>query len=162
VRIVRDPLGVVIGFQDPDAGNRFITRYEALERSSFSVERGAMIDSFGNTFQAGALATPQAGRVVTYTHVSASYVPISGNPANITPGPNQEIIERQIIITPGQKLETLEISHGRGERYVEGKHGGAWRREAGKKLGEKEGKRIPTRDLKRAIAHVEYLLKTVA
>jgi hypothetical protein len=161
VRAVRNREGRFIGFQDPDQGGRFITRQEALSRLSFSVERGEVLDSFGNGVGVGAVKLPGRGVDVTYQTRAAEYKPMTVDPARFTPNPNQEIVERNVFMTKDGKLVTSETSWGLGKKYDPAKYGGRWRQSASDALGLDKAKRLPTRDLERAVLMREFIVKTI-
>lgn len=161
VRVIRDrETGVVVGFQDPDTG-RFISRADALPRLRYSVEKSQIIDSFGNDVGVGAIGTPRSGNVVQFKVKEAEYTPLTTDPAAFRPNQNQEVVERTIFITPEGKLVSSETSYGLGTRYKPETAGGRWRKEAAEALKVDPNKRLPTKDLKRAVARQEYLVKTI-
>lgn len=161
VRVVRDSGGRFIGFQDPDAGGRFITRDEAASRLRFSVEEGALVDSFGAPVGVGGITLPRRGVEVGYKLRSASYKPLDTEPARFKPGANQELIERVYFTKADGSLVSLETSYGLGRDYDPHRTGGRWRQAASEALGLKEGQRLPTRDLQRAVIMKEFIVKTI-
>lgn len=161
VRVVRDSEGKVIGFQDPDRGNRFISRADAIRRLEYSVERGAILDSFGNPVGVGALHTPGSGYSVTYATKEATYTPIGVSPLEFRPNANQEVIERTVFVAQDGSLVATETSYGIGRPYDPHKFGGRWRRAASEALGLGANERLPTADLQRAVAWQEYQVKTI-
>jgi len=162
VRVVRTESGRLVGFQDPDRGNRFITRAEALDRLTYSVERDQVQDTFGNRVGIGGLAIPNRGIKVTYAVKSATYQPIPEDPLQYKPASNQEIIERFVIIKPDGSLTHFEISHGSGKAYDPAKGGARWRTQVSEALGLPTEARLPTKDLKRAQYYSEVVVKTVS
>lgn len=162
VRVVRNRQGRIISFQDPDLGARFITRTEAIKRLNFSVERNAVVDSFGQEVGIGGLALPNRGYSVAFKVKEALYKPLDVDPRQFRPGANQEVIERTIYIDRDGRLITREISHGSGRSYDPAKYGGRWRANAAEALGVEPGKRLPTKDLKRAQYYQEFIVKTIS
>ena len=162
VRIVRDRQGRVVGFQDPDKRSIFISRKDAIPRLRHSIERNRIEDSFGNEVGVGALGLPGRGIDVAFKAKMASYKPLPTDPRTYNPKPNQEIVERTTFITREGKLVTSETSYGLGEKYDPSKTGGRWRRAASKAVGAGEGKRLPTSDLQRAVAHREFIIKDIS
>lgn len=161
VRIVRDEEGVFYGFQDADTG-RFISRQDALGRLVYSIEQGALLDSFGNTAGVGSIALPNRGVQVTYANVTADYMPLTTDPLTYTPESNQEIVERVIFVNQDGTLSTLQTSYGLGTMYDPNLTGGRWRRGASQALGLDESERLPTADLERAVIYREFELKTIS
>ena len=162
VRVVRDKSGRVVGFQDPDRGNVFITRSDAIPRLRFSVDNQRIEDSFKNPVGVGSLGLPGRGVTVGFKVKEATYKPLSTDPTTFTPRPNQEIVERTVFIDRNGKLVSSETSYGLGKKYDPSKTGGRWRRAASKAVGAGEGQRLPTRDLKRAVAYHEFLVKDIS
>ncbi len=160
VQVVRNQEGRFIGFRDVDTG-RFISRADAIPRLRYSVEKSSIIDSFGTTIGPGSLALPQRGETVSFKLREAEYLPLQQSPESYRPNANQEIIERTILVTREGKIITDEVSHGLGTAYDPAKYGGHWRKKAAEALGVREGDRLPTVDLKRAVVYREFLLKTI-
>lgn len=162
VRVVRDKSGRVVGFQDPDKRNIFISRADAIPRLRYSVDRQRVEDSFKNEVGVGALGLPGRGVSVAFKTKQATYQPLPTDPTTYTPRPNQEIVERTVFIDRDGKLVSSETSYGLGKKYDPTKAGGRWRRAASKAVGAGEGQRLPTRDLKRAVAHSQFLVKDIS
>lgn len=162
VRVARDRKGRVVGFQDPDKRSVFISRKDAISRLRINKDTRQVEDSFGNRVGIGALGLPGRGIELTYKTKSAAYKPLATDPRSYNPKPNEEIIERTTFATKGGKLITSETSYGLGEKYDPSKTGGRWRRDASKALGVSEGGRLPTRDLKRAVLHKEFIIKRIS
>jgi hypothetical protein len=161
VRVVRDSSGRVVGFQDPDKDNIFISRTDAIQRVRFNTEEGQIQDSFGNNVGVAALAYPKSGQTVAYVEKEATYIPLSGPPEGFKPASNEEIVERVTVIGADGELHTFEISYGGGQKYDPAKYGGKWRYEVSNALGQGEEERIPTEDLQRAVVDTVYLYKIV-
>jgi hypothetical protein len=161
VRILRSEDGVFYGFQDPVNG-QFISRADALSRLTYSVEQGALQDSFGNTAGVGSVALPGRGVTVTYATAEAEYLPMQVDPTTFKPESNQEIVERVIFTDQDGNLVTLETSYGLGNDYNPHATGGRWRRGASQALGLDEGERLPTADLERAVIYKEFIVKTTS
>ena len=162
VHVARDRAGKVIGFQDPDRGYRFISRKDALPRMRYSIERSRIEDSFGREIGVGSLSLPGRGVTVGFKVKEATYRPLPTSPQDFRPTASQEVIERTVFITREGKLVSTETSYGLGEAYDPTKTGGRWRRSASQAVGAKEGERLPTRDLARAVAHQEFLVKSIS
>jgi hypothetical protein len=162
VRIVRNSIGKFIGFQDPDEGGRFISRQAALGRLTYNDTQSMLEDSFGQYAGVGAIGLPGRGVSVGYTKKAATYNPLGVDPLRFTPASNQEVIERVVFVNKEGKLITLETSYGLGKRYSSNKSGGRWRQAATEALGVKEGERLPTADLQRAVVYKEYIIKTIS
>ena len=160
VRAVRDEEGNLVGFQDPDQGSRFISRQDAIERMRYSVEEGEIQDSFGNAVGVGSLALPQRGVSVATKNTTIEYLPVRGDPLNIRPASNQEVVERTTFIRKDGTLVTVETGFGYGKRYDPSKYGGRFRQQAAAALELPEGERLPTSDLKRAVASQEIIVRT--
>lgn len=160
VRVVRDPEGNLVGFQDPDQGARFISRQDAIERMTYSIEEGEIQDSFGNGVGVGSLALPLRGVSVATKNTITDYLAVRGDPLDVRPASNQEIIERTTFITKSGRLVTVETGFGYGRRYDPSKYGGRFRQQAAAALELPEGERLPTSDLKRAVAYQEILIRT--
>jgi hypothetical protein len=161
VRVVRDAQGRFIGFQDPELGARFISRADAISRLRYSTERAAILDSFGNEVGVGALALPGRGQQVAYKFKTVEYTNLNLAPQEFTPGTNQELIERTVFIDAEGNLVTSEMSYGLGTKFDPAKGGGRWRKAASEALGIPEQERKSTRELKRAVAYQEYIVKTI-
>lgn len=161
VRVVRSEDGTFRGFQDP-ANGQFISRSAALDRLTYSVEQGALVDSFGNTAGVGSIAIPGRGIQVTYKTAEADYARLDTNPATFKPETNQEIVERVVFTDQDGHLVTLETSYGLGQDYNPKQTGGRWRRGAAQALGVDEGTRLPTADLERAVIYKEFIVKTIS
>lgn len=162
VQVARDRTGKVVGFQDPDRGYRFISRADALPRLRYSIEKSRIEDTFGNRVGVGSLGLPGRGLSVAFKVKEATYRPLQVSPQDFQPRPNQEVIERTVFITREGKLVSSETSYGLGEAYDPAKTGGRWRRAASKAVGAKEGERLLTSDLARAVAHQEFLVKSIS
>jgi hypothetical protein len=162
VRIIRDPQGRVRGYQDPDANNRFIDKETAISRLKFNPEARQIQDSFKNEMPVGQLGVRIGGVVLNKVNVAESYQSISGNIRNVVPTSHQEIIERVSVLTKDGRVETIEISYGRGQEYVEGKNGGYWRYRIATAAGISDGRRLPSTDLKNRVLNQEFLIKTVS
>ncbi len=162
VRVVRDRQGKVVGFQDPDRASRFISRADALPRLRYSIDNQRIQDSFGNEVGIGALGVPGRGISVAFKVKEATYKPLPTDATTFSPRPNQEIVERTVFIDRDGKLIESQTSYGLGEKYDPSKTGGKWRRDASKAVGAKEGERLLTSDLKRAVAHHEFLVKDIS
>jgi len=161
VKIARDRTGRLVGFQDPDAGYKFIQREEAIVRLRLDVESGQILDSFGNPVGVGGLHYPAAGYDVATVRKLSQYRPLDVPVEQFKPGPNQELIERNVFVTAEGKLVTDTFSYGRGVEYREGIAGGRWRWKASEALGLEPHERLSTRDLKRSVLLREFLVKTV-
>ncbi len=146
VRIVRDRQGKVIGFQDPDKGAVFISRQSAIPRLRYSIERSRVEDSFGNEVGVGALGLPARGVEVAFKVKEASYKPLGVKPEGYQPRPNEEIIERVIVVDKGGKLVPIDTSYGLGKSTTRRKPGGVG------------GKRSPRRSASRR--ENDYLPRT--
>ncbi len=162
IRVARTKDGKIIGFQDPDRGNRFVSRKDALPRMRYSVEKSRIEDSFGNEIGVGSLGLPGRGVTVGFKVKEATYKPLPTSPQNFQPRANQEVIERTVFLTREGKLVSTETSYGLGQDYDPAKAGGKWRADASKAVGAKEGERLPTRDLSRAIVYQEFLVKSIS
>lgn len=162
VRIVRDSEGRVIGFQDPDFGNRFITRSEAINRLKYDREMGQIVDSFNSPVGVGSLAFPGRGEEVAFRTKNALYTPLGVDPTTFRPKPNQEIVERIVIIDKNGNLVRSETSYGLGNRFDPSKRGGWWRKKVSESLGLKPNERLPSADLQRAVVRRDYILKDLS
>lgn len=162
VHVARDRQGKIVGFQDPDRGYKFISRQDALPRLRYSVEKSRIEDSFGKEVGVGSLGLPGRGVSVGFKVKEATYRPLPTTPQDFQPRANQEVIERTVFITREGKLVSSETSYGLGEAYDPTKAGGRWRRSASQAVGAKEGERLPTSDLARAVAHQEFLVKEIS
>lgn len=161
VRVVKDQTGRIVGYQDPDFNNRFITRDEAIIRMKFNVETSEIIDSFGRSVGEGVFAYPLRGRTVTFVEREARYIPLTEHPLRFRPASNQEIVERVTVIGKDGKLYSFETSYGLGVKFSEHKYGGRYRQKISDALELPENERLPTSDLQRAVINVEYLVKTI-
>lgn len=162
VRVVRDRRGEFVGFQDPDKRSIFISRKDATSRLRINKDTRQVEDSFGNRVGVGALGLPGRGVELLYKTKAASYRPLAADPRTYNPRPNEEILERTTFATKGGRLITSETSYGLGEKYDPSKTGGRWRRDASSALGVPEGGRLPTRDLRRAVLHKEFIVKRIS
>lgn len=161
VRVVRNrTTGSVVGFQDPLTG-RFLSRTDAISRLHYSVERGQIEDSYQNPVGVGNLGIPSRGQRVAFKVKEADYQKLSVDPVTFRPSANQEVVERTVFITKDGKFVTSETSYGLGEKYDPAQSGGRWRKEAAEALGVKGDQRLPTVDLKRAVAYREFIVKTI-
>ncbi len=162
VRVVRNrTTGALVGFQDPGTG-RFLSRTDAIARLQYSPERGQVEDSFANPVGVGSLGIPARGQHVTFKVKEADYQRLSVDVNTFKPSSNQEIVERTVLVTKEGKLVTSETSYGLGQKYQEGKYGGRWRQEASEALGTDKKARLPTKDLERAVAYREFIVKTIS
>jgi hypothetical protein len=161
VRAVRDSSGRIIGFQDPDFGNRFISRHEALERLRYSREAGAILDSFGNEVGPGALAYPQLQRTVAFINRNYTYEGLRVDPRSVRPGPGQELVEQITVIDKNGRLQTFEQSYGTGRRYDSSKYGGRWRQKISDAIGAKPNERLPSSDLQRSVVRRDYFIRGI-
>jgi len=161
VRAARDKRGQIIGFQDPDKGNRFITREAAIPRLRYSSADRSIVDSFGTKVGVGALRLPGRGRMVTYAVKSAEYRSLDQDARRFRPAGNQEVIERTVLVGKDGQLISDETSSGLGKRYDQAKRGGHWRKTISDALGLKDSERLPTRDLERAVVYREFIVKTI-
>ena len=161
MRAVYSRTGRFVGFQDPDQGGRFISRQDATRRLQYNQTAGRIVDSFGRFVGVANLSLPARGQTVAFQVKTAVYRPATQAPTQITPQPNQEIIERTIFVTSEGRLITSEISHGLGNKFDPAKAGGRWRAQASRALGLKEGERLQTRALRRAVASKQFLVKTI-
>jgi len=161
VQVVRErETGRFVGFRDPESG-RFISRTDAMSRLNYNPQSNRIEDSFGNAVGVGALAIPGRGIRVAYRTAEALYEPVKTDPSALRPGPNQEIVERTVFITKDGRLVTSETGFGLGKRYDPSKYGGRWRQAASEALGLQPSQRIPTSDLKRAVAYHEVMVRTI-
>jgi len=161
VRAVYSKTGRFVGFQDPDQGGRFISRAEATERLRYNTSIGRIVDSFDHAVGVANIALPGRGVDVAFQVRLAEYRPLGVSPAQFTPQANQELIERTFFITKEGRIVTSETSYGLGNKYNANKYGGRWRAQASRALGLPEGERLPTTDLRRAVAGKEFIVKTI-
>lgn len=161
VRVVRDQRGYLVGYQDPDANNRFIRRVDAIKRLAYDYEKSRLADSFGRAVVSGDLQTILRGERVSFIQRDAVYTPMTESPNRFRPASNQEVIERVLVVDKGGRVREFDTSYGLGVRYNEHRYGGRFRQNISNALGLPENARIPTSDLKRAVYSVEYLVKTI-
>lgn len=162
VRAVRDSRGRIIGFQDPDFGNRFISRSEAINRLKYDRGLEQIVDSFGNGVGIGSIAFPSRGEEVAFKTKNAIYTPLPTTPENFRPKPNQELIERIVVIDKDGNLHRFENSYGLGKRYDQSRRGGWWRKSISDSLGIPANERIPSSDLRRAVVRKDFILKNLS
>lgn len=160
VRVVKDAGGRVVGFQDPDRNNVFIKRSEALKRVEYDVQSQTVKDSFGGTLGIADLVFPKRGQTVAYAVKEAEYQRLLQDPRAFRPSPNQEVIERVVVVTADGKFKSVETSYGLGQRFDPAKAGGRFRAGVATAEGVPVSKRLPTKDLERAIVFSEFLVKT--
>jgi len=160
VRVVRDSSGRVVGFQDPDFGNRFITRDEALSRLRYDSGKSQILDSFGNPVEVGALHYTVSHAPVAFINGVWEYRGIGQDPSRARPGASQEVVEQTTVINKDGTLTTIEISGGAGKRWQENKSGGKWRYEMSKALGLGKDEKLPTTDLTRFVVRKDYFIRT--
>lgn len=174
VRAVRTRRGVV-QYQDPDMvvertyrdgtvrplRNLFIARNQAVTRVRFDFERNRIVDSFGEVIGAQHMGIPSSGRVAERKVFDLVYRPLGVDPRRFDTGPNQEVIERLVLVDRNGNVYTRETSYGLGERYDRSERGGWFRRQASQALNLEEGQRVSTRELRRAVLHREFIVKTL-
>lgn len=161
VRIVRDKAGKIVGYQDPDAGSRFISRADAVKRLKVSVETGNITDTFGNQAGPGSVHIPAGGITHIMRDRTVVYQGLDVPPGRFTPGPNQELVESTYFITKSGKVERVDISYGLGNDYNKNLYHGKWRAGASEALGLDPNVRLPSADLKRAVLTKQYVVKTI-
>ena len=161
VRVVRSSDGRFIGFQDPALGSRFISRAEALGRLTFSVETSDLVDSFDNHVGVGSIRMPSSGIEIGYKIRTVTDLPLTSDPSIFNPDPNQQIVERVVFVKSDGTLTTMETSYKLGQAYDPASTGGRWRQSASEALGLKEGERLPTADLQRAVVLKEFFVRTI-
>lgn len=159
VRAVRDASGRVIGFQDPDQGNRFITRDQALNRLRYDPSQEQILDSFGNPVGAGSLAFPERGFSVATRSRFVNYRAGGDDPMLIRIRTGEELVEQVTFVDRNGRVYTVEHSFGKGRSYDPTVKGGWFRQKASEALGLRENERIPTRDLERAVVRRDYIVK---
>jgi len=160
ISIARSRDGNFVGFRDPATG-QFMSRAEAVPRLRYNVERGELEDSFGEFAGVGSIRMPERGVEVGYVLKVAAYKPLDTSPLNFRPAPNQELVEHIVFVDAEGKLITLETSFGLGKRYEPNLYGGRWRQAASEALGVADSKRLPTKDLERAVVQKYYSVKTI-
>jgi len=147
-------------YQDPDAGNIFISRREAARRLKIDQETGLLLDSFGSSVDVRGISHPERGVVVRSENAEAFYSSISGDPSAVTPGPHEELIERTIIARPDGSMTVEETSFGTGKSMAQVKRGDWWRAKVSNALNLPAGERVSTSLLKTSVVKQEYLLKS--
>lgn len=162
VRAVRDSSGRVVGFQDPDQGNRFISRADAINRLKYSPQQGQILDSFGNPVGVGALQFPGRGLEIATTNKILSYQRAGDDPMLIKVRSNQELVEQITLINKDGSLTQIETSYGHGKGYDPTKRGGWFRQKASEALGVPASQRLTTSDLYRSVARRDFIVKTVS
>lgn len=174
VRSVRTRPGV-LQYQDPDLviertyddgrvvtiRNPFIARNQAVTRVQFDFDRNRIVDSFGNVIGSAHMGIPSSGRVAERKIFDLVYRPLGQDPRQFTPKENQEVIERLVLVDRNGNVFTRETSYGLGERYDRSKRGGWYRAQTSRALGIEEGKRMSTRQLRKAVLHREFIVKTL-
>ncbi len=161
VRVVRDQYGRLVGYQDPDKNNRFIAREEAVKRILYDFDKMYFSDSYNTKILEAEILTPLRGTTVHFVERSAVYTPMLESPNRFRPASNQEVIERLVVVGKDGRVHVVDTSYGLGVRYNENKYGGRWRQRVSEALELPENVRLPTSDLKRAVASVEYIVKTI-
>jgi len=107
----------LIGFQDPDMGNIFIRRDEAVGRLRYDPELGQVVDSFGNTVDVGGMAMPAAGYTYEYKYKTAEYYPLTINPEDFQPAPGLTLKVRLVIVDSEGNLHVFDKSFGENRTY---------------------------------------------
>jgi hypothetical protein len=172
VRAVRVRPGVV-QYQDPDVAfrrtyrdgrvvtitNPFITRNNAIARLRFDFDRNRVLDSFDDVVGSRYLGIPSTGRVSERKVFDLRWDRLGTDPRRYDPRPNEEIVERLVLVDKNGNIYTRETSYGLGQKYDRSKRGGWYRAQTSRALGLEEGKRVETRDLQKAVIHREFIRK---
>lgn len=145
---------------DPDTG-RIISRADAVRRVRFDFETGWVRDSFGRNVGVGNLRIPQGGIARVYKTVDVRYGRLVADPSRLTPGNNQEIVERVTMINRDGTLRTVETSWGLGKRYDPSQYTKRWASEAADAAGVRIGDRGAYEKMKGAVLQKEYIVKTI-
>lgn len=160
VRINRDDKGRFRGFTDAASG-RFISRTEAVQRLTFSVEGSDLVDTFGEHVGVGSIKIPASGIEIAYKVRTTTDKQLTVDPSTFKPEPNQQIVERVVFAGADGRLHTMETSYRLGRQYDPSLTGGRWRQAASEALGLKQGERLPTADLQRAVIMKEFIIRTI-
>ena len=163
VIISRDANGIIRRYGDPDTGT-VLRKNDALLRLRIDVERGQIVDSFGNSITVRELQVLRTGETFRSTNpfvnvtqtTAATSIPVD----QIRPGRNQEIIERLIISGKDGQVHKIDISYGAGKRYDPHAKGSAWRTKVSGAVGAGAGERLSTGDLERAVISKTFVIRT--
>jgi len=107
----------LIGFQDPDMGNIFIRRDEAVGRLRYDPDLGQVVDSFGNPVDVGGMGLPAAGYTYEFKYKTAEYYPLTTAPEDFQPGPGLTLSVRLVIIDDKGYLHVVDKSFGENRSY---------------------------------------------
>jgi hypothetical protein len=107
----------LIGFQDPDMGNIFIRRDEAVGRLRYDPELGQVVDSFGNPVDVGGMAFPAAGSSFEFKYKTAEYLPLTVNPEDFQAAPGTTLQLRLVIVDGEGNIHVLYKSFGENRSY---------------------------------------------
>jgi hypothetical protein len=107
----------LIGFQDPDMGNIFIRRDEAVGRLRYDPELGQVVDSFGNPVDVGGMAFPAKGYSYEFKYKTAEYLPLTVNPEDFQAAPGTTLQLRLVIVDGEGNIHVLYKSFGENRSY---------------------------------------------
>jgi len=117
VRVVYNPKTGKYLFQDPEMGNIFIKRDEAVKRLRYNAEQGQLVDSFGNAVGVGSLGLPAAGYEFEFKYKTASYTPLTTPPQDFQPAPGTTLQLRLVIIDPDGNVHVVYKSFGENQKW---------------------------------------------
>ena len=161
VRAIQSNEGRRTLFQDPDQGNKFLSRADAVRRLRYDSNEQSIVDSFGTKVSPGSLQLSRSGQSFEYVKAVVVDKPTTQDPRDIQLTGNQQIVERNVIVKQDGSLVASSISSGLGEKFDEVKTGGKWAKDVSDAAGLKPGERLPTVDLKRKVLLKEYIILTI-
>jgi hypothetical protein len=112
IRAVRDPRTGRYLFQDPERGNIFIRRDEALRRLLYDAELEEFVDSFGNPVGVGSFGLPAAGYSHEFKYKTTQTVPLDVDPSDYQAAPGQTLQVRLVIVNPDGSISVVYKSFG--------------------------------------------------
>lgn len=117
VRVVYNPKTGQYLFQDPERGNIFIRRDEALRRLAYDAESRQVVDSFGNPVGVGSMGIPAAGSTFEFKYKDASYMPLTVDPHDFQPAPGTTLQVRLVIIDENGNVQVVYKSFGENQKW---------------------------------------------
>jgi hypothetical protein len=100
VRVVYSPKTGQYLFQDPEMGNVFLRRDEAVRRLRYDAEAGQLVDSFGNAVGVGAIGKTIGAYVQEFKYKTVSSDLLTTPPQDFQPAPGVSLRLRVVVIDP--------------------------------------------------------------
>jgi hypothetical protein len=152
-----------LGVLSSRPANLFVGREYGIQRLSYDFNAGMIVDSQGSGVPVAALEAALVSQPVEYVNQSAVWKVMVGDPREFRPGPNQEIVERNVVLDAQGNVRLVDMSYGKGELYDPSRTGGKWRYELSRLTGEPQdpgkGFRTDTSKLRKQVISRSFLVK---